>query len=398
MRGCGRDGEEVMKAVACRAAELSVADIETPQPEEGQVLLEVLRCGICGSDLHARHHCDELAGVMKEVGYESFMRSDQSVVFGHEFVGSVAEYGPGCKRETPTGSHVVALPLMRRGGVMEATGLSAAAPGAYAEHVVVEEALMSPVPNGLPPNVSALTEPLAVGWHAVRRSEIGKRDVAIVIGCGPIGLAVISSLKARGIRTVVASDLSAVRRALASRCGADVVVDPVANSPYEAGDKGHLKTFPEAIDLAFSTMQKLKRLPVPWHHVWRTVEALGIKPRRPVIFECVGVPGMIDGIIAAAPLFSRVVVVGVCMGDDTIRPTMAINKEIDLRFVIGYSPVEFRDTLHMLAEGKLNAGPLVTGVVGLGGVASAFDALGNPEAHAKILIDPKSPASEPGRP
>ena len=74
---------------------------------------------------------------------------------------------------------------------------------------------------------------------------------------------------------------------------------------------------------------------------------------------------------------------------------MAINKEIDLRFVVGYTPLEFRDTLHMLADGKLDAAPLLTGVVGLEGVASAFDALANPDEHAKILIDPQSPAREP---
>jgi threonine dehydrogenase-like Zn-dependent dehydrogenase len=74
---------------------------------------------------------------------------------------------------------------------------------------------------------------------------------------------------------------------------------------------------------------------------------------------------------------------------------MAINKEIDLRFVIGYTPHEFRETLHMLAEGEVDASPLVTGHAGLPGVESAFDALGDPDAHAKILIDPKSPAAEP---
>ena len=118
-------------------------------------------------------------------------------------------------------------------------------------------------------------------------------------------------------------------------------------------------------------------------------------PKHPVIFECVGVPGIIEGIITSAPLFSRVVVVGVCMGADRFRPSMAINKEVDLRFVLGYTPLEFRDTLHMLADGKVDASPLVTGTVGLPGVAAAFDALGDPEAHAKILIDPKSDAAAP---
>jgi threonine dehydrogenase-like Zn-dependent dehydrogenase len=384
-----------MRAVTCQAAELEVSDLPEPELERGQVRLEVLRCGICGSDLHARHHCDELAGVMDEVGYPDFMRSEQSVVLGHEFCGTVAEYGPRCRQEAPTGAQVVALPLMRRKGKLQATGLSAAAPGAYAEQVIVEESLMMSVPNGLGPDISALTEPMAVGWHAVRRSEIGKREVAIVIGCGPIGLAVICGLKARGVHTVVASDFSAARRRLATECGADVVVDPQRESPYGARAKDHLTTAPAAFDLALSTMEKLQRLPIAWHHVFRVAEKAGFAPKRPVVFECVGLPGMIDGVLAAAPLFSRVVVVGVCMGDDRIRPTMAINKEIDLRFVFGYTPLEFRDTLHMLAEGKLGAAPLLTGQVGLSGVAAAFEALGSPETHAKILIDPKSQAAEP---
>ena len=71
---------------------------------------------------------------------------------------------------------------------------------------------------------------------------------------------------------------------------------------------------------------------------------------------------------------------------------MAINKEIDLRFVLGYTPLEFRDTLHMLAEGKVDPRPLITGEVGLDGVEGAFAALGDPETHAKILIDPGSTA------
>lgn len=258
------------------------------------MLVDVLRCGICGSDLHARHHADQQADVLAEAGYDGFMRSDQQVVFGHELCGEVAGYGPGCSRKAPVGTPVVALPLIRRGEGVHAIGLSAAAPGAYAEQVVVEESLMFGVPNGLSPDLSVVTEPLAVGWHAVRRAEIKKRDVAIVIGCGPVGLAVIAMLKARGVRTIVAS----------------------------------------------------------------------------------------------APLFARVIVVGVCMEPDRIRPAMAINKEIDLRFVVGYTPLEFRDTLRMLAEGEVNAAPIVTGTVGLPGVERAFAALGDPETHAKILIDP----------
>ena len=132
-------------------------------------------------------------------------------------------------------------------------------------------------------------------------------------------------------------------------------------------------------------------------HVFRAVDVLGIGPKHPVIFECVGAPGVLDEVIASAPLFSRVIGVGVSMGADRIRPSMAINKEIDLRFVVGYTPLEFRDTLHMLADGKLDAGPLLTGTVGLGRSRGRVrSALAKPEKHAKILIDPKSQAAEPG--
>jgi threonine dehydrogenase-like Zn-dependent dehydrogenase len=367
-----------------------------PEPARGQVRIEVLRCGICGSDLHARHGSDSWADLAARLGYDRFARSEQSIVYGHEFCGEIVEHGPKTRRSSPTGTHVVAMPLLRSSAGVETLGLSVHAPGAYAEQLVVEESLMLAVPNGLEPNVAALTEPMAVGWHAVRRGEVGKRDVAIVIGCGPIGLSVILLLKAKGVRTVVASDYAPGRRALATACGADVVVDPASESPFTAVDrKGQLTDAPSAFELAVGTVEKLQRLPVGWWHVWRLAETLGAGPKVPVIFECVGVPGVIDSIIGGAPLFSRVVVVGVCVGSDQITPAMAINKEIDLRFVLGYTPLEFRDTLNMLAEGKVDPRPLITGKVGLEGVDAAFTALGDPEAHAKILIDPHISAAAP---
>jgi threonine dehydrogenase-like Zn-dependent dehydrogenase len=184
-----------MKAVTCTNAKLEVVDQPTPTPAKGQLLIDVLRCGICGTDVHARHHCDELAEVMVESGYDAFMRSNQSVVFGHEFCGEVADFGPRTRKRPRAGTPVVAMPLLRRGKEVHAIGLTTEAPGAYAEQLLVEQSLAFPVPNGLAPEAAALTEPMAVGWHAVRRGEVGKGDVAIVIGYGPIGLAVICMLK-----------------------------------------------------------------------------------------------------------------------------------------------------------------------------------------------------------
>jgi len=385
-----------MKAVTCQNSKLELIDLPDLRPGSGQVVIDVLGCGICGSDLHVRYHADAEADVLAEIGYDGFMRSDQRVVLGHEFVGEVAGFGPGTRRKIAAGTPVVAVPLTRRAEKMHAIGLSAAAPGGYAEQVVIEESLMFALPNGLSPELAVLTEPLAVGWHAVRRAEIKKSEVAIVIGCGPVGLAVICMLKAQGAGTVVASDFSAGRRQLAAACGADIVVDPAAESPYQApGDRGFLTSLPAAVGLAIETMEKLRSMPVPWEHVWRVGEKLGGKPKHPVIFECAGIPGVLDGIIASAPLYSRVVVAGVCTEPDTIRPVMAINKEIDLRFVVGYTPPEFSRTLRMLAEGKVKAAPIATGTVGLRGVEAAFDALASQGKHAKIIIEPASPATEP---
>ncbi|MFF0488875.1 zinc-binding dehydrogenase [Nocardia sp. NPDC004068] len=384
-----------MKAVVCSEGKLDVADIETPRPGPGQLLITVERCGICGSDLHARVHCDELAELARATGYEHFMRSHQRVVLGHEFVGRVAEYGPGCRKRWKSGTWVVALPILRTDGEPQLTGLSEQAPGGYAEQVVVQESMTFPVPNGLSADHAALTEPMAVAWHAVRRGRVGARQTAFVIGCGPIGLAVITMLKAAGVKTVVASDLSPRRRELATRCGADVVVDPAVEEPWTATPrKPRITGAADILNLGFDAMDRLRAVPkLPWWLAFRLAHTLDAGPTGPAVFECVGVPGILDRILTAAPPRSRVIVVGVCMQPDTIRPAMAINKELDLRFVFGYDPGEFRDTLHMLASGKIDPTPLITGTVGLPGVPTAFTTLATPDHHAKILIDPTSPTT-----
>jgi threonine dehydrogenase-like Zn-dependent dehydrogenase len=379
-----------MRAVVCQHGRLEVTEVPTPVPDTGQVLLQVTGCGICGSDLHARHHGDAQADILAEAGYDGFMRSTEPVVLGHEFSGRVTDYGPHTTKKVPTGTPVVALPLVKRNGGMHPIGLSASAPGGYAETVVVQEAFMMPVPNGLNPVVAALTEPLAIGHHAVRRAQITKRDTAVVIGCGPVGLAVIVMLKAEGVDTVVASDPSPLRRQLAADCGATTVVDPTDSSPFDAlADKRYPTSIADTAAAGLAGLTQLQRLPVPWHLSLRALDTLGFTaPKRPVIFECVGTPGMIDTIITAAPLASRVVVVGVCMEPDHIRPVMAVNKEIDLRFVVGYSPLEFRHTLHLLADGKIDATKIHTATIGLHDVPAAFDTLAHPGSQAKMLIDP----------
>lgn len=381
-----------MRAVVCHQAELTVEDLPDLTPTRGQLLVQVERCGICGSDLHARTHCDETAADVAELGYDHFMRSTDHVMMGHEFVGTVLDHGPGSSRKAfPAGSRVVALPVLRAGDSVHLTGLSEQAPGGYAEQVLVTSSMTMRVPDGLDADAAALTEPMAVALHAVRRGQVGARDVAVVIGCGPIGLAVIAMLKATGVRHVIASDFSPGRRALAEQMGADEVVDPATESPWAsfAASKRYLTEAIALAELGLDAMDKLRAVPLlPWAHVMRAADKVGATPRGPVVFECVGVPGMIEHIVANAPLLTRVVVVGVCMGQDSFRPSMAINKEIDLRFAFAYDPSEFHQTLQWIASGKVDVRPLITGTVGLDGVAGAFADLADPERHAKILVDP----------
>jgi len=382
-----------MRAVTVHEGVLEVADLPVPEPGPGQVRLRVTRAGICGSDLHARHHADATADIAAEVGYPDFMRRDHTVVLGHEFTGTVEAYGPGCRRRWEVGQALVALPLLKDGEQVQMTGLSARAPGAYAEFVIVAEDAAMPVPDGLDPDLAALTEPLAVARHAVNRGDVGRRDAAVVVGCGPIGLAVVLMLKAAGVRRVIASDYSPGRRRLAVACGADVVVDPATESPWDvlAAEKGVVTSVTRLYGDGLDALHALRRVPrLPWWSVVKAAQRLGVGPRGPVVFECVGVPGVIDDIVTHAPFLARVVVVGVCMEPDSFRPTMAVNKELDLRFSFCYDPVEFRETLHLVADGTVDPRPLVTDVVGLDGVAEAFEALGRADDQAKILIDPWS--------
>lgn len=378
-----------MKVVVCKDKQLSVMERPDPVPAQGQLLVKVLRCGICGSDLHVRQHCDHWSRLMARSGYTALTSSADEVVFGHEFSAEVLDHGPRTKRSLKAGTPIVAVPMLRRGKDIDLIGLSARITGGYAEQMLVEASLAMAIPNGLSPETAALTEPMAVGLHAVEKSRIKSRDVAIVLGCGPVGLAVICMLKAKGVRHIIATDFSPARRALATRCGATRVIDPAQNSPWSDWKQfGFIHDAPALFELAVGTMEKLNVGRVPWWHVWTAAEMLGVGRNRPVIFECVGVPGMLQNVIDGAPQFSRVVVVGVCMQADQIEPSIAINKEIELLFSLGYTPPEFRRTLYMLAEGKVDVSPLITGTVGLQGVAAAFDVLAGAQHHAKILIDP----------
>lgn len=356
-----------MKAVVMRDHKLVVDTIQAPTPGKGELLVKTLACGICGSDLHMYHHCEHVLANFKRGNIPVSFDPKQDVVFGHEYCAEILDHGPGSDKKLKVGTRICALPYAIKGNQFHHVGYSNQLPGGFGEQMVLDEQMVVAVPGDLPTEIAALTEPLTVAAHAVNRGQLTGEEVPIVIGCGPIGLAVIAILKSRGIGPVVAADFSAKRRALAEKLGADIVVNPAEQSPYSSWLE---VAAPQDYDIngPFAMM------------------GLGPQPRPCVVFECVGVPGIIQQVIQSAPPRSRLVVVGVCMQSDQIEPLIGIAKEANIHFSFGYTPEEFGQTLHALAEGKLNAEPMITGKVKMEGVAEAFEALAKPDEHAKILV------------
>ncbi|HEV7732457.1 MAG TPA: zinc-binding dehydrogenase [Candidatus Binatia bacterium] len=340
-----------MRAAVMRNKTLVVDTLPDPEPGPGEVLVKTLACGICGSDLHALVHADKMVEAARESDAPFGLDPSRDVVMGHEFCAEVIDYGPDTGGNAKPGERVVSMPLIFRPSGIQGVGYSNEVPGGYGELMVLSASLALPVPNGLSTEHAALTEPMAVGLHAVEKGRLEPHDAALVIGCGPVGLAVIAALKLRGIEPIVAADFSPLRRELAQKMGAHVVVDPKARPTIEA--------YREAADL-----------------------------RPCVVFECVGVPGMLQQTIRMAPRGARIVVAGVCMEDDTVKPILAINKELNLQFVLGYTPMEFMDTLAAIADGRIDVSPMVTGKVGVEGVAQAFRDLATPDTQVKVLVEP----------
>ena len=271
-------------------------------------------------------------------------------VMGHEFCCEVVALGVGCDN-LKVGDVVVSLPVAFDSTGLHAVGFSNIYNGGYAEMMVLNEMVGVKVPTGLSPAIAAMTEPLAVGVHAVAKSRVTSNEGAIVLGCGPVGLACIAELKMRGIGPIVAADFSAKRRALAEQLGADVVVDPRVTPAIEA---------------------------------WRQADGV----RTPVIFEAVGVPGMIDEAMRIAPKDARILIVGACMQEDRFHPLLGIGRELSLQFALGYEPGEFAAALTSIADGAVDLEPWVTATVGIDGIPQAFQDLADPEEHAKIMVTP----------
>jgi (R,R)-butanediol dehydrogenase/meso-butanediol dehydrogenase/diacetyl reductase len=331
---------------------LAIREIEKPRPGAGEVGLRVARAGICGSDLH-----------VKEGGNPAFA----GVVFGHEFAGVITELGEGAQG-WQVGDRVVSLPIHHCGeceaclqdkiGLCEKivfTGYSHDHSGGYAEYTVVPAHSLHRIPDGVCYDKAALVEPLSVSRRAVSRTPVGKDSVVLVIGTGPIGAGVVQFAKIAGASKVIVSEMAQERRDLALAMGADATIDPGAGDLCQ--------------------------------------QILDIAGRRPdVIFECVGVPGLIQQAIEVAAYEATIMVVGVCFDRDHLYPNMAVKRELTIGFSNCYTHEDFAAVLDAMASGALDPSAMHTSTIGLDALPEVFEELMTTKSGCKTLIDPSGGA------
>jgi 2-desacetyl-2-hydroxyethyl bacteriochlorophyllide A dehydrogenase len=333
---------------------LAIETVARPQAGPGELILKVHYCGICGSDLHATK-----PGV--------FVVPDGTIL-GHEFAGEIVESGaPDWK----VGEKATALPNSacddcRAQGLGECKdklgmmcpkntiiGFNTTAQGAYAEYVKVSAKEALRLPDSVDSRIGATVEPLAVGVHAVTRGKVAMGERVLIMGAGPIGLAVTIFAKLAGARDVIVSEFAQSRREAAGELGATATIDPAKQDVGEA-----------------------------------FAATAGGPPD--VIFDCIGIPGMIQKCIDLSRPFGRITVVGVCMTEDKLTPVAGIFKEINIQFVLGYSKPDWRLVLDLLRSGRIDPGKMITHVIGLDQLPEAFEALRKPTTQIKVLVRPNA--------
>jgi threonine dehydrogenase-like Zn-dependent dehydrogenase len=241
---------------------------------------------------------------------------------------------------------------MRAAGGHSVIGFSHDCPGGWGELMLLDENVLMEIPADLDDDMAAMTEPLAVGLEHARRGRPTKEDVALVIGCGAIGLGVIVGLKLMGIAPIIAADFHASRRDAAIAMGADIAIDPRTLSPYDPlPDLGHR--------------------------------------RANLVYECVGLPGLLSQIIAAVGFEARIVMGGYCMEAEQFYIFAAQNKRLTIHFAAGEEQQDMELALRSIADGSVDIRPWLSERIGLGGVAEAVAKMSGPLAPIRHVIDPR---------
>lgn len=323
-------------AVVNEQHSFDIVDLDDPTPGPGELVLRVRACGICGSDLKAVEYLPP------------------GFVMGHEFCGEVVAAASDVAAAWPHGTPVTALPAMGCGHCPACLAGEVAhcpafvdigvggAPGAYAELVRVSAREAFALPETLSGRDGALVEPLAVGLHAVDRARLTPGDTVLVVGAGPVGLAVAAWARLLGAGRIAVSDPLESRRRAAAGFDIDELLDPGADElggPYD------------------------------------------------VVFECVGHPGLLDACVGAVAPQGTVILAGACIQPDTFLPIVASMREATLAFVVYYRRRDFAHTIATLAAGRIDPDRFITGRVGLDGFAATFERLKHPSDDVKVLLE-----------
>jgi threonine dehydrogenase-like Zn-dependent dehydrogenase len=349
-----------MRAAVLRGGVVRARTADDPVPGPGQLLVRSLACGICASDLHFMDHPE--AGADDDSGMSTYDQ-DVDIVMGHEYCAEVVDYGPGTERRIPVGTRVSSLPILATAGGRKIIGQNPESPGGFGEYLLLTEAITRVVVSDLPSELVCVADAISVGWSTASRAGLTPREVPLVIGCGAIGLSAIATLKRLGVGPIVAVDFVASRRETALAMGADVVVDPAEISPYQA-----------------------------WREVPRgpaeAMEDLLTGLPGCVVFECVGVPGVLDSIIKGCERGTRIFSVGGPPEGDHLHTLTAKRKGLNIQFGGGPAMTHWDEAFEAVCSGVLDVRPMVGRTVGLDGVPDALRSARDADGPARIIVVP----------
>lgn len=322
---------------------LTIETLPDPSPGEGEVVIEVCRCGICGSDLHLTE--DAIFGV------------PGGTVLGHEYAGRIAAVGRGAEG-VKVGDHVAVMPLHSCGkcahclaGDPAACSILRVDGGGYGEYAVAKPHQCVSLPKTVSLADGALVEPMAVGLHGVRLAQSAPGARVLVIGAGPIGLATIYWARRLGAGRIAATAGSMRRAQLAQTMGADVFLDPAHAAPEDVA------------------------------------RALGGPPD--VVYECVGAPGLIGRSIEHVRLRGTIIVLGLCTKVESFIPFTMVAKEVRLQAAAFYDRRDFEICADALDKDAATPRAMVTDMVSLEDMPPVFEALRQRTTQCKVLVDPR---------
>lgn len=325
---------------------LAIEELPDPTPGPDQVVVEVGRCGICGSDLHKTE--------------DPAWAAPDGAILGHEYAGEIVAIGKAVEN-VKVGDRVCIYPLSSCGHCAQCMSGEPAwceqrmvEGGGYAQYSLTHARQCQILPATVSIQDGALAEPLSVGLHGVEMAEMVPGDRVLIIGAGPIGLAALFWARKLGAGKIAVTARTDQRAELSMTMG--------ASSFVSSADKS---------DEQFAAELNA---------------ALGGQPD--IVFECVGQPGVIERAVNLVRWRGKVVVLGLCFARDNWVPFMSVAKEVRIQPAAFFNLKDFRYSVDMLDSGAVEPRAMVTDSVKLGDMPPMFEALRHRTHQCKVLVEP----------